>query len=63
MVSPYLKNKGTAVRFCLWPLHFFVLLRNLRQNLRIKTDTSIKELNKAGLRELESTYGFIDKKT
>ncbi len=20
MVSPYLKNKGSAVRFCLWPL-------------------------------------------
>ena len=29
-----LKNKGSAVRFCLWPLHFFVLLENLQQDLQ-----------------------------
>ena len=25
MVCPYLKNKGSAVRFCLWPLGFWLL--------------------------------------
>ena len=36
MVCPYLKNKGSAVRFCLWPL--------MRFDLRIINISNIKRI-------------------
>ena len=33
MVRPYLKNKGSAVRFCLWPQGFFLVFIKLGQEL------------------------------
>ena len=37
MVSPYLKNKGSAVRFCLWPLGFFLVFIKLGQESGYKS--------------------------
>jgi len=35
MVYPYMKNKGSAVRFCLWPLGFWLLsTRTVRTSVR-----------------------------
>jgi hypothetical protein len=54
MVSPYLKNKGSAVRFCLWPLmihKFFMLIvktiLNFYNRKNINADLLfVKEVNR-----------------
>jgi SAM-dependent methyltransferase len=55
MVSPYLKNKGSAVRFCLWPQMLLNLIRRL-VHLLLPTRRPLNRF----LKSISSDYENLD---